>query len=91
MTAMTQFSGRNRQSLWQPFPTSAETARARRRLAASLVIMVGAAVLAAFTSRTVGDERTVTLYLVAAGIHLVVALGTALRLSATGGPGQPAR
>lgn len=91
MTVMAKSSGRSPHQLWQPFTSKADVSRARRRLAASLVMMVGAAVLAAYTSRTIGDQRTVTLYLIATGIHLVVALGTALRLSASEDLGQPAQ
>jgi hypothetical protein len=66
-----------------PYPTPAELARGKRRVAAGLAVGVLAVVLSVVASRTVGDERLVVVYLVAGALHLVAAVGASIRWSRT--------
>jgi len=66
-----------------PYATRADLARGRRRVFVYLAITVGAGLLAAVAAREVGDARLVTGYVVAAVMHLLCALGPAIRWSRT--------
>jgi hypothetical protein len=66
-----------------PYPNPDELARGKRRVLAGLVVAVLATVLAVVASRTVGDGRLVTVYLVAGALHLVSAVGASIRWSRT--------
>ena len=73
----------NRTEPFPPYSTPQELARGRRKMFTYLAITVGAVVLAAVAARQVGDGRLVTVYVVAAVLHLVSALGPAIRWSRT--------
>lgn len=66
-----------------PYSTPEELARGRRKMLVYLAITVGAVVLAAVAAREVGDGRLVAAYVVAAVMHLISALGPAIRWSRT--------
>lgn len=73
----------SRRDAFAPYATDAELSRGRRRMLVYLAIAVAAAVLAMVAEREVGDSRLVTVYVVAAVMHLVSALAAAIRWSRT--------
>jgi hypothetical protein len=70
-------------SLFAPYPTRVELAKGKRRTIVYLVVAVLAVILSVVASRTVDDGRLVTVYLVAAGMHLAASVAAAVRWSRT--------
>jgi hypothetical protein len=66
-----------------PYATPAELARGRRKVVVGLVVALLAVVLAVVASRTVGDGRLVTVYLVAAALHFGASVAASIRWSRT--------
>ena len=67
-----------------PYATPEDLVRGKRRFAISLAVAAAAFVLAIVADRVVGDAQLVRVYLVAGGLHLVAAIGLAVRISRTG-------
>lgn len=66
-----------------PYSTRAELDKGKRKAVLSLVVAVGAVVLAVVASRTVADSRLVLVYLAAGGMHFAASLAASVRWSRT--------
>jgi len=66
-----------------PYATRDELAKGRRTAIWSIAVAVVAVGLAVLASRTVEDQRLVTVYLLAGALHFVAALGPSIRWSRT--------
>jgi hypothetical protein len=66
-----------------PYLNRDELAKGKRKTAWSLAVTVIAVTLAVVASRTVDDQRLMTVYLLAGALHFVAALGASIRWSRT--------
>lgn len=73
----------SRRDPFAPYRTADELARGRRQTVLYLAVTVAAVVLAIVAHRYVGDPRLTRVYLLAAGLHLLGAVGPAIRWSRT--------
>lgn len=67
-----------------PYATPDELAKGKRKTILTLVLAIGAALLAVVAQSAVGDQRLATVYVAAAIIWILSGLGEALRWSNTG-------
>lgn len=69
---------------FSPYATPEELAKGKRKTLLTLLLVVGAAVLAVVAHRVVQDDRLVTAYAAAAIVWAAIAIGEAVRWSSTG-------
>lgn len=72
-----------RRDPFAPYRTADELARGRRQTLVYLAVAVSAVALAIVAQRYVGNPRLTEVYLLAAGLHLLGAVGPAIRWSRT--------
>ena len=75
---------RRQQRPFAPYATPDELAKGKRKTILTLLLAVGAALLAVVARSVVEDERLATVYVAAAILWILSGLGEALRWSNTG-------